>query len=99
MHDELYKAIESIRGGSADEAIRLIEDYIAEDLVDILAEHSYDWNHQYEGLWWHHSCMSDQEHALSKLLELGLFEMHPSRPTLYRPVDKNHYWYAFHKGN
>jgi len=50
-----------------------------DNLITILFEHSYAAKEEH---WFYHSCMSDQEYEIGRLVELGVFEEH-----------KNGHWY------
>ena len=64
-----------------------LREALADAYEDILMEHSYpagvgnltqaeEHEHRKNNGWMHHSYMSNQEHALSVLLEHGIYEMH-----------------------
>ena len=63
---------------------RALKESYAETLEDLLLSGSHD-AEKHKG-WLCHSFMTDQEHSLSQLVKLGLYELHPNNDSICRKV-------------
>jgi len=87
---DIMKAIYN-RADISDNPLKEIREELQEYWETVLLEHSYE--HVLNSGWWGHSCMSDQEEALTKLIDADVFETHPEWPAIFRPKDKEHWFF------